>query len=155
MILDKRTQFCDATALNTGAAGGYLIGDVLDLGTSNTNYLQNAGNGTPVYLVITVATTATSGGSATGQFQLWTSDATDGTGNANALMASYAWPVASMTAGTTLLVVALPGNGLTYRRYLQIRQVTGTAAFTTGAINAFLTLDAAQWMAYADAPAIA
>ena len=30
MILDERTEFCDATALNTGAAGSYLIGDVVE-----------------------------------------------------------------------------------------------------------------------------
>ena len=31
MILDERTEFCDATALNTGGAGSYLLGDVIDL----------------------------------------------------------------------------------------------------------------------------
>ena len=30
MILDERGEFCDATALNTGAAGSYLLGDVVD-----------------------------------------------------------------------------------------------------------------------------
>ena len=32
MILDKLNEFADATALNTGAAGGYLIGNQIDLG---------------------------------------------------------------------------------------------------------------------------
>src|SRR4051812_40283389 len=30
-VMDSRAEFCDATALNTGAAGTYLIGNVMDL----------------------------------------------------------------------------------------------------------------------------
>jgi hypothetical protein len=30
-IMDSTNEFCDATALNTGAAGTYLIGNVVDL----------------------------------------------------------------------------------------------------------------------------
>ena len=31
MILDTLNQFCSAVALNTGGAGTYLVGDVIDL----------------------------------------------------------------------------------------------------------------------------
>ena len=34
MILDEYNEFCDATSLNTGAAGTYNIGDVIDLGVA-------------------------------------------------------------------------------------------------------------------------
>jgi len=61
MILDKRTEFCDATALNTGAAGTYLIGDQIDLGVA-----RDIGTGEQLYLVITVDTPPTSAGAATG-----------------------------------------------------------------------------------------
>jgi hypothetical protein len=66
MILDKRNEFCDAVALNTGGAGTYLLGDQIDLGVA-----RDMGNGEPMYLVITVATLPTSAaGTATAQFTL-------------------------------------------------------------------------------------
>jgi hypothetical protein len=142
MILDKRNEFCDATALNTGGAGTYLVGDQIDLG-----------NGEPVYLVITVDTLPTSGGSATAQFQLASdasaSIATDG--SASVHLETKAFTIAQMAAGTVLAAIALPMEGVAYERYLGILQVTGTAAFTGGKINAFLTHDVAKWKSY-DAP---
>lgn len=148
MILDKRNEFCDATALNTGGAGTYLIGDQIDLGTA-----RDVGNGQPVYLVITVDTLPTSGGSATAQFQLASdasaSIATDG--SATVHLETKAFTIAQMAAGTVLAAIALPMEGVAYERYLGILQVTGTAAFTGGKINAFLTHDVAKWKSY-DAP---
>lgn len=147
MIHDERTEFCDATALNTGAAGSYLLGDVIDLGATS----QDIGTGEPLFLVIQVDTAATSGGSATGNFKL-VSDAqaaiaTDGTATEH--LASGAIAVASLTAGRTILMAALPPG--TYERYLGILQTTAVAAFTAGKINAFLTHDISKWTAYADA----
>lgn len=136
MIRDTLTTFCRDTALNTGAAGSYLIGDVIDIGN-----LRDIGQHTPLYLVITVAITATSAGAATGQFAL-VSDAaaaiTPGTATVHA--ESQAFAVADMSAGTNLLTVSLPWQGPEYERYVGIRQTTGVAAFTAGAINAFLTM---------------
>lgn len=145
MILDERTEFCDATALNTGGAGSYLLGDVIDLGEA-----KDLGNTDPLYLVIQVDTAATSGGSATGTFSLVTDD-NDSLSSPAVLVASKAWAVADMTAGKTLMVVQLPMEGTAYERYLGIQQTTGTAAFTAGKINAFLTYAPARWKAY-DAP---
>lgn len=145
MILDERTEFCDATALNTGAAGSYLIGDVIDLGVA-----RDLGGDMATYLVITVDTTATSGGSATGQFNLVTDDNASLTSPA-VVVSSKAWAVADMTAGKTLLAVQLPMEGTAYERYIGIQQVTGTAAFTAGKVNAFITEDVARWKAY-DSP---
>lgn len=149
MILDERTEFADATALNTGAAGTYNIGDVIDTQVGSLNTLLNFGNGQPLYLVISVDTTATSGGAATGQFRL-VSDAiaTPDTSTATVHYTSAAIPVASLVAGTSPVVVALPHGS--YERYLGIQQITGTAAFTAGKVNAFLTPDPAAWRAYAD-----
>lgn len=147
MILDERNEFCDATALNTGVAGSYLVGDVIDLGATSSDI----GNGEPMYLVIQVDTAATSGGAATGQFHLC-SDAQAAIavdGSATYHFSTSAIPVASLVAGYRVAVVALPHG--TYERYLGVVQTTGTAAFTAGKVNAFLTHDAAKWVATADA----
>lgn len=145
MILDERTEFCDAVALNTGGAGSYLLGDVIDLGEA-----KDLGNSDPLYLVVQVDTTATSGGSATGVISLVTDDNASLSSPA-VLVSSKAWAVADMTAGTTLMVVQLPMEGTAYERYLGIQQTTGVAAFTAGKINAFITHTPARWKAY-DAP---
>lgn len=150
MILDERLEFCDATALNTGAAGSYLLGDVIDLQLAAGG---DIGSGQPLYLVIQVDTTATSGGSATANFTL-ASDAqaaiaTDGSATVHAT--TGARTVASLVAGTTVAVLALPMQGNAYERYLGILQTTATAAFTAGKINAFLTLDPTGNRAYPDA----
>lgn len=145
MILDKRNEFCDATALNTGGAGTYLLGDQIDLGTA-----RDVGNGQPVYLVITVDTLPTSGGSATAQFSLASdasaSIATDGSASVHFLTKAFA--ISEMAAGQVLAAIALPMEGVAYERYLGILQTTGTAAFTGGKVNAFLTNDVAKWKSY-------
>jgi hypothetical protein len=149
MILDKRNEFCDAVALNTGAAGTYLVGDQIDLGTA-----RDMGNGEPMYLVITVDTLPTSANStATAQFTL-ASDAsaaiaTDG--SATVHLQTKAFAISEMAAGQMLAAIALPMEGVAYERYLGVLQTTGTQAFTGGKINAFLTHDVAKWKSY-DAP---
>jgi hypothetical protein len=149
MILDKRNEFCDAVALNTGGAGSYLLGDQIDLGTA-----RDMGNGEPMYLVITVDTLPTSANStATAQFTL-ASDAsaaiaTDG--SATVHLQTKAFAISEMAAGQMLAAIALPMEGVAYERYLGVLQTTGTQAFTGGKINAFLTHDVAKWKSY-DAP---
>jgi hypothetical protein len=155
MILDDRLEFADATALNTGAAGTYNIGDVIDthgptIGHgSGMNITRDLGADGELYLVIRVATAATSGGSATGQFRLVSDDtATPSTTTATVHATSAAIAVASMTAGSTVLVARLPSGS--YERYVGIQQITAVAAFTAGAVDAFLVNDPAIWRAYAD-----
>ncbi len=143
MILDERTEFADATALNTGAAGDYVIGDVVDLGAAG----RDIGNGEELELVVQVDTTATSGGSATLAISLATDD-NSSLSSPTKIVTSPAVAVASLTAGTTVFRVRVPAG--TYERYLGIVQTTGTAAFTAGKINAFLTPASANWKAYAD-----
>jgi hypothetical protein len=153
MILDELLEFCDATALNTGAAGTYLLGDVIDLGDAPTTQGIGAFGTQPVYLVIQVDTAATSGGAATGRFIL-ASDAqaaiaTDGTATVH--FDSGAIAVASLTAGRLITITGLPLTR-TYERYLGILQTTAVAAFTAGKINAFLTTDISSWAALPQAP---
>lgn len=139
MIIDTRLEFCEATALNTGGAGTYLIGNVIDLGSDPGAAF--VGNSDDLYLFMFVQTTATSGDAATGQFTL-ASDAqaaiaTDG--SASGHFATGAIPKATLVAGYQVCAVELPRG--TYERYLGILQTTGTAAFTAGKVSAFLTND--------------
>ena len=149
MILDELQEFCDATALNTGAAGSYLIGDVVDLGSAPTT--QDVGNGEGLYLVIQVDTAVTSGGSATVQFHLCSDAqaaiATDGSATYHFSTAAIA--KATLVAGYAVAIVELPLG--TYERYLGVLQTTGTAALTAGKVNAFLTKDPAKWVAMPNA----
>lgn len=150
MILDTLNEFCAATALNTGGAGSYLLGDQIDLGAAQRSI---GGDGTALYLVIQVATLPTSGGAATAAFSL-ASDATASIavdGSQTEHFRTRAFTIAQMAAGTVLAAIQLPGEGPLYERFLGIVQTTAAAAFTGGAINAFLTTDVARWKAY-DAP---
>jgi hypothetical protein len=145
MILDKRTEFCDNVALNTGAPGNYVLGDSIDTGAAGLNQ----GSGSDVYLVITVDQVATSGGAATAAFNLVTDD-NSALSSPTILLSSQAFPLAQLVAGRVLYAVQLP-NSLNYERYLGVSQTTGTAAFTGGRISAFLTAEPTAWRAYADA----
>lgn len=155
MILDERTEFADAVALNTGAAGTYNIGDVIDTQVGSLNTTLNFGQGQPLYLVISVDTDIITGGAAgTVAFRL-VSDAvaTPDTTTATVHYTSQAFvtddaALNELDAGETAVVVALPHGS--YERYLGIQQITGTTAITAGKINAFLTLDPSAWRAYAD-----
>lgn len=133
MILDKRNEFADATALSTAATGLALVGDVIDLGTDGINDVED------MYLVIQIDTAVTSAGAATVEFQL-ASDAqaaiaVDGSATVHAKSAAI--PKATLVAGYTAIQIEL-GKGQ-YERYLGILQNVGTAALTAGKINAFLT----------------
>jgi hypothetical protein len=147
MILDERTEFCDATALNTGAAGSYLVGDVIDLQVA-----RDIGAGAPIYWVVQIETLPTSGGAATANFSLCSDAqaaiAVDGSQTTHAQ--TGAKTIAQMAAGTTF-IIGVPAEGSAYERYLGVVQTTAVAAFTAGKINSFLTLDPRGWKAYADA----
>lgn len=152
MILDDRLEFADALAINTGAAGTYLLGDIVDLNPAAqppANQVRDVGRGEPVYFVATVDTSLASA-TCTFTLQLITDDNTSMSSPA-VLWASPAFAQAAATAGTVLAAVMLPIEGVAYERYLGIQQVTGTAAFTAGKINAFLTSDVSRWKAYKDA----
>lgn len=138
MILDTRNEFCDAVAMNTGGAGTYNIGDVID-----TSVARDMGGGHQMYLVVQMTTAATSGGSATAQFQLVSDGSdtisTDGTQTIHAITQAVA--VADMTVGKQYVLPLPPEMDIEYERYLAVQQVTAVAAFTAGAVNAFLTFN--------------
>ena len=154
MILDERNEFCDAVALNTGAAGTYVIGDQIDLGTG-----RDIGNGEPLYLEIQVATGINAASAGTVLFQLVSADNAALTTNPVVHAQSSAFVTSTTTGaaggalavGTNLLITSLPQEGLAYKRFVGIRQVTGVAAITAGAVDAFLTHSPANWKSY-DAP---
>jgi hypothetical protein len=150
MILDERTEFCDAQALNTGAAGSYLLGDVIDTRPATTSPGSTVDLMSDLYLVLQVDTLPTSGGAATAAFSL-ASDAQAAIavdGSQSEHFRTKAFTIAQMAAGTILACIKLPSGS--YERYLGIVQTTAVAAFTAGKINAFLTNDPAVYRAYAD-----
>lgn len=152
MILDERTEIADATAANTGVAGTYLIGDVIDTGIAGSSTVANdLGLGESLWFVVQVDTTFTSGGSATVAFHLASdagaSIATDG--SASYHFSTSAIPVATLVAGYTIAAVRVPSG--TYERYVGLLQTTAVAALTAGKVNAFFTNDFARIRLYADA----
>jgi hypothetical protein len=154
MILDKRTEFCDAVSCNTGAAGTYNLGDIIDLGAVSPS--RDLGGDMALYLVVTVDTGITTAGSAgTVAFQV-VSDGTDtiatnGTQTVHATSRAFTTGSTAIAAGTVLFAIQLPIEGAAYERYLAVQQVTGTTALNAGKVNAFLTEDVARWKAY-DSP---
>lgn len=157
MLLDSRNEFCDATSLNTGAAGTYLIGNQIDLGAAPTP--GPMGGGDTLYAVISVDTGIAAASAGTVQFKLSSDDsaaiATNGTATdhfiSKAFVTGTGTGTTTLKAGTVLAVVQLP-RSFDYERYLGVLQVTGTAAITAGKVNVFLTEDPALWAAY-DSPA--
>lgn len=146
MIRDNRSTFADAVALNTGAAGSYIIGDVYDASVTG----RDLGAGEPsLFLVLRVDTTATSGGSATLQLNLVTSDNSDLSSATVVSSSGSAIAVATLVANYVIAIIPVPPAS--YKRYLGIQQVTGTAAFTAGKIDAFLVEDASVQRYYPDA----
>lgn len=147
MIMDERLELCDATSLNTGAAGTYLLGDQVDLGATSPG---DIGEGEQLFLVISVDTTVTSGGSATVAFTLASDDtasiATNGTATPHLVTPTYA--VATLVAGF-MRSFPLPPR-VSAERYLGLLQTTAVAALTAGKINAFLTKNPPNFRAYPD-----
>lgn len=145
MILDERGEFADAVnALGTDASA--IVGDVVDMG----NFTKDHGaSGEPLYWVVQVTTTYSGGTSA--EFQLRTSTLAALTGGTTTtLVSTGAIAVATLVAGYTL-VYALPSN--TYQQFLGTWKVT-VGAVAAGAINSFLTKDAARYFNYADNSAL-
>jgi len=145
--IDKLLEFCDATALNTGAPGTYLIGSQIDLESANINL--GPGN-PPVWLVVRCTTdvtvTTTTG---TLAIKLASDDtASISTTTSTVHIVSATLTGTDVDAGDPILVMALPSG--VYERYLGILQVTGTEALTGGNIDAYLTMNPPNWRAYPD-----
>jgi hypothetical protein len=155
LIVDTFNEFGDNKALNTGAAGSYLVGNVIDTlpnaAGAGGNITSGLGVGRDLWLVIQVTTTATSGGSATAQWSLCSDAqaaiAVDGSQTTHFSTAAIA--VATLVAGYRVCCIRLPAG--TYERYVGIVQTTAVAAFTAGKVDMFLTDTPNLWTAYNDA----
>lgn len=147
MVIDTLVQFASATALDTGGTGVANVGNVVDL-----SVVRDIGRGLPpIYLVILVTTTVTSGGSATVSFRLVTdSSASISTSTPVVHYASDAIAKATLVAGYEL-IVPVPLESPAYKRYLGFQQNVATAALTAGNVSAFLVLDPNAWKAYTSA----
>lgn len=140
--IDKLTELCDGTALNTQDAGNTANLGSIDLGTPTGDPFA----GTPTYLVIAMETAATSEGAAVAQFRLVTdATATPSGSTAEVLMETAAFSLADMAAGKVLWCGAVPQgtDAVPILKHLVLQQTTTGAAFTTTAgaskLNAFLT----------------
>lgn len=156
MILDERTEFCDAVSVAlTAGANAQNVGDIIDLGTA-----RDLGQH-PLYLVINVDTEIITAGAAGTISFLLVSDATstiatDGSQTVHFESRDFvtddsAVNDAAMNAGGVPVVIALPMEGQVYERYLAVQVRVLTTNTTAGKINAFLTPNPAVWKAY-DAP---
>lgn len=143
-ILDKQAEFSDAQAVTSTA----ISTNVMDLGSTNT--LKDLGSGQPVYLVVLTNTTCTDSGSdATLAVTLESDSTADLATSATVHLSTGALAFAAFaTAGTKLLVAALPANK-TYERYLGVRYTVASGPLTAGAFDAFLSTDAQTWAPYA------
>lgn len=151
MILDENLEICDATALNTGGAGTYLVGDQIDLGAAGQDLAIGADE---LFLVISVDTEFdSSGGAATAQFTLASDDsASISTTTASKHLITKAFTEGEATAGAILLVTRLPySESERYERYLGVLQTTAGEAFTAGKVNIFLTATPPVWKPLPDA----
>jgi hypothetical protein len=145
MILDERSEFCDATSvvINVGNA---IVGDVMDLGAEPT--LRDIGNGQPLYLVIQVDT-AVVGTTSTLQLQLCSDSTANLATSKTVHLDTGAIAEATLVAGYTK-VYALPAEA-TYERYLGLWETVAVNNLSAGKINAFLTRDVSKWVALPDA----
>jgi hypothetical protein len=148
MILDERTEFADATSVVGTAASEAILGDVIDLGATPT--LRDIGAGRQLFLVIQVDTTvAASGGAANVTFKLKSDSTADLNTSATTHLSTGAIAKGTLTAGYQI-AYALPLTA-TYERYLGVTFTPDTNNTTAGKVNAFLTMDVANYVAYPDA----
>jgi hypothetical protein len=154
MIVDSRTEMCNATALNTGAAGTYVIGNQIDLGPA----APLLGGEKAVYLVIVASAGIEAAGAGSVAFELVSDSVATLDSSATVHLRTPTFATSATTdtttlkTGTLLFAVQLPFGILNaYERYLGIRQVTASNAITAGSVDIFLTEDVQAWKAY-DAP---
>lgn len=146
MISDKLATFAEATALNTGGAGSYTVGEQIDLGIAAAGMGALVGLNTLYWVILVDTQFDSAGGAATAAFSLVSDDAAAlSTPTIHAATAAIA--EASGTPGVLLACMAVPITSA-WQRYVGIRQTTAGEAFTAGAITSFLTPTPPAWYAY-------
>lgn len=154
MIVDKLTEFCDATSLVAATAATTILGNVIDLGTSPTGAVLTNVQGYPgnscIYLVARMQTTAT-GASSTKAFELRSSTLAALTGGTTTVHISVpAIAMATLVEGYTVFCGEIPRG--TYQRYLGIWATNAGDTMTAGKLDAFLTMEPPTiWAPTADA----
>lgn len=152
MIIDSELLFADGTWAPT-ATGDNISTNVLDTsplgGIPTANAGRDIGQGEKMWIIITVKTTATSGGSATVDFRFRTAAAAALTSSPTDLIGTGAIAVASLTAGAQFKFMA-PSSAL-YKRYVGINANIGTAVLTAGAFHCAMVHDIAANTKYAGA----
>lgn len=151
MFIDKQLQFADGTWAPT-ATGVNISPNVYDTAPltggagSGSNPGINLGEGEDLYLLITVKTTATSGGSATVTFNLRTDSNANLTTAPVDLVASGAIAVATLVAGYQ---VKLKLPNAAYKEFIGVNANIGTAVLTAGAFEAEIVKDLSSNTIYA------
>lgn len=138
MILDKRTEFVAGVNV-PAAAGTSILGDVID-----TSVARDLGNGQAIYWYIAATVAAAGGTSLT--FNLVSSDAAAMTSPV-VHVTTGAIALADLTPAKLAAIIALPTEGVKYKRYLGL-QVVAAGTFTGGKIDSGLTLDTHGWKPY-------
>lgn len=128
MYVDNNLMMSDAQAVTASAASTKSI----DTGLA----LRDIGSGEPVYLLIKVDTTATSGGTTTVDFAL--QDSADNSSFADTGVKVSGIAKATLVAGYQVLAVPLP---IGLRRYIQVYYTVNTNNLTAGAFTATLVKD--------------
>lgn len=143
MILDSRLPAAfSAVGSLIGGVGTRAVSDAVDLGPAERSL---AG----LWLVVNVATTATSSGAATAQFSLVSADNGTLTSGVRTHAATGAIALGNLIAGRTLVAFELPPVACS--RYLGVLLTTGVASFTAGVVSVFITHEVSAWKAHAAA----
>ena len=127
MIVDNNLYMSDAQAVTSSAASTKS----LDFGAA----LRHIGDGEEINLLVQVATAAGSGGTSNVTFAL--QDSADNSTFAD-VVKTPAIAKATLVAGYEVLRIKLPAG---LRRYIQVYYTVDTTDLTSGAFNAYLTLD--------------
>lgn len=142
--VDAFNEFSDAQAVTATA----ISTNVIDTFSSNTT--RNLGVGAPVYLIVSTQTAITDTGSDATLTVTLESDTAVGLATAPVVhFTTGALAFAAYSAaGSTICAIHLPAT-INYKRYLGVRFTVAAGPFTAGAIDAYLTLDAQLYRAYA------
>lgn len=149
MRIDNELLFADGTWAPTTVATN-VSPNVWDSGPysgkPNANTGRDIGQGEPLWFVITVLQTCTSGGGATVDFRLRSDSNSNLTTSPVDHVSTGATGFASLTAGTQYAFRVPSG---TYKRYIGAVAVIATAALTAGMFHIFLGTDLQRNTKYA------
>ncbi|SEB24788.1 Bbp16 family capsid cement protein [Paraburkholderia sartisoli] len=135
MIMDQQSLFSDAQAVTVTANSS----NVIDTLPGGQNTKAGIGDGQDIRLFAQVNTTFTAGGGATMVIALVSADDAALTTNVITHFATAAIAVASLTAKSRPVQLALPYGK--YRRYVGLQYTVATGPMTAGAITAGLVED--------------